>query len=48
MANEDLVKVVVRNIEASNIRRRTRADVEEELIPVAEFDQPAGGGLAAA
>jgi hypothetical protein len=45
MAEEDLIEVIVGNAERGKSFRRAGADIEDELVAVAEFDQPAGSGL---
>jgi hypothetical protein len=40
MAEEDLIEVIVGNAERGKPFRRAGADIEDELVAVAEFDQP--------
>ena len=45
VSDEQLVQVVVVDLLRCNAFRRAQADVEDELVAVAELDQPAGRRL---
>ena len=45
MADEDLVEVVVGDLEGRDPLGRAGADVEQELVAVAQLHEPAGCGL---
>ena len=48
VADKELVQVVVGNIETANVNRRFGANVEKELVAVAQLHQETGGCLRAA